>query len=85
LPGKVNKLGVAADRDDLCVEFCKFFVLLRQSSEFRCSDEGEVGGIKEQNGPLFRFFLSVKGEFPEIASCRFVRFQLEIRNTPANE
>jgi hypothetical protein len=85
LPGKVNEFGVAADRDDLSVEFCKFFILLRQSSEFRCSDEGEVGGIKEQNGPLFRFFLSVKGEFPEIAFCRFECFQFEIRNTPADE
>lgn len=85
LPGQVNEFGVAADRDDLSVKFYKFFVLLRQSSEFSCSDEGEVGGVKEQDGPLPGRFLSCKGEFTEIALCRFECFQFEIRNTPADE
>jgi hypothetical protein len=85
LPGKVYELGVTADRDDFRAEFSKFFVLLRQSSKFRCSDESEVGGIKEQDGPLLSCFLSGKGEFPEIAFGRFECFQFEIRNTPADE
>jgi hypothetical protein len=85
LPGKVNEFGIAADRDDLSVEFNKFFILLRQSSEFRCSDEGEVGGVKEQDGPFLCYFLSGKGKFTEIAFYRLECFQFEIRNTPADE
>jgi hypothetical protein len=84
LPGEVYERGVTADGDDFCAEFFKFIVLLRQSSEFRCSDEGKVSGIKEQDGPLRGCFLSGKGEFPEIAFGRLKCFQLEIRNTLAD-
>ena len=84
LPCKVNEFCVRADRDDLSSRFFEFFVLLRQSSEFRCSHESEVRGIKEQNGPLLSCFLSGKGEFPKIALGRFKCFEFEIRNTLPN-
>ena len=80
LPGKVDEFCVAAYGYDFSAQFLKLSVLLRQSSEFRCSDEGEVGRIEEQNSPFLRRLLGGKVEFAEIAFCGFECFELEIRN-----
>jgi hypothetical protein len=84
LPGEVDEFCVRADSDYLRIRFFEFLVLLCQSSEFCCSDEGEVRWIKEQDGPFLGCFLSGKGEFSKIPLSRLKCFELEIGNTLTN-
>jgi hypothetical protein len=74
----MDELGVGADGIDLGAELLKLTVPLCQSSEFRCSNEGEVGGIKEEDGPLFLLFLVGQAHLAEVALGWFIRFQREI-------
>src|SRR4051812_42969505 len=55
-------------------------MLLCQSGKFRGSDEGEIGGIEEQDGPAFVFDLVLHAEFPEVVGRRHVGIDLEVRN-----
>jgi len=51
----VNELGVGAHRDEFRAHLGEPVLLLCQSSEFRSSDEGEVGRVEEQNRPFTGF------------------------------
>lgn len=80
----MDELRIAAGRYDFGSQFFKLVVLLRQSSEFRCSDESEVGGIEEQNSPFFCSFLGCETEFAKIALGRLKSFEFEIGNGLTN-
>jgi hypothetical protein len=84
LPGEVNEFRIAAYGYDFGPQFFELSVLLCQSSKFRCSDEGEVGRIEEQDGPFPRRFLCSKVEFAKIAFGWFKCFEFKIRNALAN-
>ncbi len=47
MPGKVNELRIGAHRDDLDPQLLELFILLRQSSKLRRSNEGEVSGVEK--------------------------------------
>jgi hypothetical protein len=76
----MHEFGIGADRDDFGSDFFESFILLRQSSKFRGSDEGEVGRIEEQNGPLFSGFLRGERELVEISLGRIEGFEFEVRH-----
>jgi catechol 2,3-dioxygenase-like lactoylglutathione lyase family enzyme len=80
LPGEVDELGVGADGDEGGAELLEAFLLLCQSSEFGGSDEGEVGGVEEQDGPLSLGFDLVQGDAPEIVLDGVEYRKLEVRN-----
>jgi hypothetical protein len=80
LPGEVHEFRVRAYRDDFCARLYKFLILLRQSSKFRGSDEGEVRGIEEKDGPFFCRFLRGKADLAEISLRGFVGLQFEVRD-----
>jgi hypothetical protein len=77
----MHELGVGADGNDFCARLFERFILLCQSSKFRGSDEGEIGGIKEKYRPLLCCFLGGEADFAEIALDRIERLQFEIRDS----
>jgi hypothetical protein len=74
----MDEFGVRTHRNDLGAGLLESIILLCQSSKFRGSDEGKVGGVKEENGPLFRGLLRSEAYFAEIPLCRFESFELEV-------
>jgi hypothetical protein len=76
----VDELGVGAHGNDVRVQFLEFLVLLRQSSEFGGSDEGKIGGVKEEDGPFLRGLLGREADLSEIAFCGFKGIDLEVRD-----
>jgi hypothetical protein len=80
----MHELGVSAHGNYLGAELLEFCILLCQSSEFRCSDKGEVGGVEEKDGPFFCGLQVRKTDFAEIRFCRFKGFEFEIGNFLSN-
>jgi hypothetical protein len=80
----VNELGVGADGKDLSAELLELIVPLCQSGELGGSDEGKVGGVKEEDGPLFLLFLVGQAHLAEVALGGLVRVQLEVRHFLSN-
>lgn len=76
----MDEFRVRAHRDDFGARLFEFLILLRQSSKFSGSDEGEVRRIEEKDGPFFCGLLPGKADLSEIALRRFVGLQLEVRN-----
>ena len=52
MPGLVDEVGVAGDGVDLTADGLEVGVFIGQVLQFRGADEGEVGGIEEEHGPL---------------------------------
>ena len=52
MPSLVHKVGVAAHREHLHTGGFQLVVLLGEVHQFRGTNEGEVGGIEEEQGPL---------------------------------
>jgi hypothetical protein len=63
----VDILGISAYGYDLGACFFEGFILLCQSSKFGGSNEGEIGGIEEEDGPFLCGFLPCQGDLAEIA------------------
>jgi hypothetical protein len=84
LPREVDEFGIGAYGNYLSAGFFECFILLCQSSKFRCSHKGKVGRVEEQNGPLFCRFLCGEADLAEIALCGLVGFKLEIRHLLAD-
>jgi hypothetical protein len=80
----VDEFGIGAYGNYLSAGFFEFFILLCQSSKFRCSHKGKVGRVEEQNCPLFCRFLCGEADLAEIALGGLVGFKLEIRHLLAD-
>jgi hypothetical protein len=76
----VHELRISAHRDDIAAHPHEPLVLLCQSSELGGSDEGEIGGIEEEDRPSLLAELFLQAEFPEVPFGGFVRGQLEVRH-----
>ena len=84
LPGQVNKLRVAAHRDDVGAKLLEVVLLLCQSSEFGRSDEGEVGWVEEEDSPLAGGVGGRKAVLTETAGGRLKGGEGEIGDGIAN-
>jgi hypothetical protein len=80
----VDKFGIRAYGNNFGAGFFEIFILLCQSSKFRRSNKGKIGGVEEKDGPLFCRFLSSEAVLAEIAFYGIVSFNLEIRHVLAN-
>jgi hypothetical protein len=74
----MDELGIGADGIDLRAKLFELIIPLCQSGEFGSSDECEVGGIKEENGPFLLLFLVGKAHLAEIALRGLECFHLEV-------
>ncbi len=80
LPREMHELGVPAHGYYFGVDFFKFFVLLCQSSKFRGSYEGKIGGIEKEDSPFFCGLLGRKRYFRKVTLNGIECFKFEIRD-----
>src|SRR5215468_5186212 len=80
LPGEVGELRVGAHGDDVTAHPLEPLVLLCQSSELSRSDECEVRGVEEEDGPALPRDLILQTELAEVTLERVVGGELEVRD-----
>src|SRR5262249_31949188 len=80
VPGQVGELRVGAHGDDVTAHPLEPLVLLCQSSELGRSDEGEVRGVEEEDGPPLAGDLIPEAERSEISPDGVIGGELEVRD-----
>ena len=83
-PDHVSKLRVRGDSDDVCAKGGELVLLIGEVGQLSRADEGEVSGIKNEDGPFAGLLDVGERDLAEVALGRLVGFHAEVGDVAAD-